>query len=139
MLWLLLDTNVALSGLLWSGAPAFILDAARAGRVALFTSRELLDELKDVLARPQFEQRLRDHLLTPDIALARYQRLCHVVTPEPVVVFGLRDLDDTAVLGAAVGGAVHAIVTGDKDLLVLRQLQEIMIVMPSEAAARLRL
>ncbi len=137
MLWLLLDTNVALSALLWSGAPAFILDAARGGRVALFTSQELLDELKDVLARPQFQQRLSENLLTPEAALARYQRLCERVTPASVSVPALRDLDDLAVLGAAVGGRVHAIVTGDKDLLVLRQFQGIVIVTPSEAAARL--
>lgn len=42
---LVLDTNVVASGLLWNGAPAQLLDAARVGEVELFTSTRLLAEL----------------------------------------------------------------------------------------------
>ncbi len=52
------DTNTVVSGLLWFGAPRQVLDAARGGRLQLFTSTELLVELEDILQRPKFAQRL---------------------------------------------------------------------------------
>ncbi len=48
------DTNVVVSGLLWYGPSRRILDLARAGTLELFTSAELLGELRDVLGRPNF-------------------------------------------------------------------------------------
>lgn len=52
------DTNVVVSGLLWHGPSRRILDLARAGTFELFTSTELLSELRDVLERPKFASRL---------------------------------------------------------------------------------
>jgi hypothetical protein len=51
---LVLDTNVVASGLLWGGIPAQLLDAAQVGEVELFTSRPLLAELSNILARDKF-------------------------------------------------------------------------------------
>lgn len=48
---LVLDTNTALSGLLWGGTPGRLIDAAEAGRVELTSSAALLAELQGVLAR----------------------------------------------------------------------------------------
>lgn len=45
----ILDSNVIVSGLGWSGAPARILDAALDGRLVLVTSPPLLAELRRVL------------------------------------------------------------------------------------------
>ena len=45
------DTNTIVSGLFWHGAPRRVLDAARTGRIQLFTSPVLLAELEDVLSR----------------------------------------------------------------------------------------
>ena len=52
------DTNVVVSGLLWHGNERRLLDAARDGFVELFTSKELLAELEDVLGRSKFAPRL---------------------------------------------------------------------------------
>ncbi len=52
------DTNIVVSGFLWRGNPRRILDAARDGIIELFTSRELLEELEDVLSREKFAARL---------------------------------------------------------------------------------
>ena len=46
---LVLDTNVVVSGLFWGGPPRRLLDLARDGRVVLFSSGVLLDELAGVL------------------------------------------------------------------------------------------
>ncbi len=51
---LVLDTNIVVSALIWGGVPRQLLDLARDGRVTLFTSSVLLDELADVLGRDKF-------------------------------------------------------------------------------------
>ncbi len=59
------DTNVVVSGLLWKGNPRRVLDAARDGKIDLFTSAVLLTELEDVLNREKFAQRLALVGVTP--------------------------------------------------------------------------
>jgi putative PIN family toxin of toxin-antitoxin system len=51
---LVLDTNTAVSGLLWHGNPGKLIDAAHAGSVTLCASAPLLAELRGVLEREKF-------------------------------------------------------------------------------------
>jgi predicted nucleic acid-binding protein len=44
------DTNIVVSGLLWHGPPREVLDAARAGDLAFFTSGALYSGLQVFLA-----------------------------------------------------------------------------------------
>ena len=69
------DTNVVVSGLLWQGRPREILDAARAGRITLFTTPILLAELQDVIELP------RQHRIDP-VDLDQHQRLRRRRKPE---------------------------------------------------------
>lgn len=48
-----------------------------------------------------------------------------------------RDIDDDAILGTAVAAGADLIVSGDLDLLVLRQYHGIPVITPAEALARL--
>lgn len=50
---LVLDTNVVVAGLLWSGPPRRLLEAAVRGEVELFGSAGLLDELARTLGYPK--------------------------------------------------------------------------------------
>lgn len=52
------ETNTVVSGLLWSGAPRALPIAARAGKLSLYTSPILLDELSEVLTRTKFTKRV---------------------------------------------------------------------------------
>jgi putative PIN family toxin of toxin-antitoxin system len=56
---LVLDTNAAISGLLWQGNPGKLIDAAHAERVTLHTSAQLLVELRNVLHREKFSRAIR--------------------------------------------------------------------------------
>jgi putative PIN family toxin of toxin-antitoxin system len=49
-----MDTNVFVSGLLGGGTTSALLDAWLDQRFDLVTSRELLEELADVISRPRF-------------------------------------------------------------------------------------
>jgi uncharacterized protein len=60
-----IDTNVAVSALLWRGPPRQLLDQIiEEPKIELYSSSALLRELSDVLNRPNFAQRLSDASLT---------------------------------------------------------------------------
>jgi PIN domain-containing protein len=78
------DTNTVVSAFLWGGAPAAVLEAARAGRITLLTSAALLDELADVLGRDKFASRIRQVGSTVPVMLSNYRALVTLVEPLPV-------------------------------------------------------
>jgi putative PIN family toxin of toxin-antitoxin system len=68
---LVLDTNVAISGLLWGGVPGELIEAARAGKIALVATIPLLAELRGVLYREKFESQLQARSVAIDDNLSR--------------------------------------------------------------------
>jgi putative PIN family toxin of toxin-antitoxin system len=55
-----LDTNVLVSGLGWSGPPAAIVDAVTAGELTLLSSPALIAELRRVLRYPKLAKMFAD-------------------------------------------------------------------------------
>ncbi|WP_373509395.1 putative toxin-antitoxin system toxin component, PIN family [Thiocapsa sp.] len=128
----MLDTNIVISGLIWGGMPRRLLDLARDGRVTLFTSSVLLDELAEVIARSKFEAMLTSQDFTPAFLIQRYGMLARLVTPRAIERI-VRDADDDAVIATALAAQADVIVTGDYDLLTLRAYNEIQILNPADA------
>ena len=96
------DTNTLISGLLWNGAPARLLDAALRGHAKIFLSEELLHEFNIVLARPKFASRLAAHGESPDSLTLRFRNAAHIVFPGPFTPpANLRDKNDAIVLACA--------------------------------------
>ena len=120
------ETNTVVSAFLWGGSPGAVFDAAREGRIALFTSAALMVELEDVLVREKFAERIaRVGSSVPQI-LAGFRALATIVRPaliEPTV----RDPDDDHVLACALGADAALIVTRDRDLLDLGSFRDIRI------------
>jgi len=124
---LVLDTNIVISGLIWSGVPRQLLELGRGGgRVTLFTSGALLDELADVLERKKFSSLLTAQNTTPTFLMQRYGILAKLVIPQSIERT-VRDIDDDVVIATALAAEADAIVTGDNDLLVLHPWQGIQI------------
>lgn len=48
---IIIDTNVLISAIFWTGKPKQLLNKVRHQKVTLITSENLLDELKEVLMR----------------------------------------------------------------------------------------
>jgi putative PIN family toxin of toxin-antitoxin system len=132
---IVLDTNVVLSALLWSGTPHQLLAMIRQHRdVQIYTSPSLFEELADVLARPFATQRLARIGKTARQVLTDYAEAVEFVEPiaVPRVVAG--DVDDDQVIAAAVASRADLIVSGDrKHLLPLGAHQGIPIMDAAEA------
>jgi putative PIN family toxin of toxin-antitoxin system len=99
---LVLDTNAAVSGLLWHGNPGKLIDAARAGSVTLFASVHLLAELHGVLGRDEFAKHLQARGLSATQVFEGYAALVKVVVPANIQPVIIDDPDDDAVLACAV-------------------------------------
>ncbi|MGZ8216613.1 putative toxin-antitoxin system toxin component, PIN family [Methylomagnum sp.] len=134
---LLIDTNVLLSGILWKGAPHHLLAKIRDGEATLITCADLIEELAEVIARPTFSAILTRSNLTAENIVHDINLLAEIVVPIPLANPACRDPDDDIVLATALTGQVDLIVSGDADLLDLRQFQLIPIVGAAEAIHRL--
>lgn len=114
-----LDTNTIISGSLWHGPPHQVLKAAEEDIIELFTTRELLAELEEVLSRPKFETRLRMVNKTVEDVVREFASAVEIVGAADIEPVVLRDPDDDAVVACAVASQSDVIVSGDKDLLHL--------------------
>ncbi len=108
-----LNTNVLVSGVLFDGAPATLLESARSGLLHGVTSLYILEEFQAVLRRPNFE-------ISPSLAqtLALQIAAFNEVLPveESTKRWWTDPADDPVIETALVGGAPY-LVTGDKELL----------------------
>jgi len=133
------DTNIVVSGLLWRGNPRRILDAARDGIIELYTSPVLLEELEDVLSREKFASRLAAANATVQDLVLGYSALAVVIEVVPIEPVILVDPDDDAVLACALSAEAEIIVSGDSDLLDLKEHKEIRILTATEFLEELAL
>ena len=133
---LVLDTNVVISGLLWRGPSARLIDLAIDQAVTICANPFLAEELADKLTMPKFTSRIAAAGMTPESLCAQYLALCEKVTAL-TIARTCRDADDDNVLAAALAARADLIVSGDNDLRVLRVFEGIAIVNAAEALVRL--
>ena len=119
------DTNAIIAGLVAEGVCRDIVKR-RLPACELFTSRALLDELAEKL-RKKFG-------LQPDELplLKIYEDEATVSKPSRLSKPVCRDADDDEVLATALAAKAEIILTGDKDLLVLKEFQGIKILSPRQ-------
>jgi uncharacterized protein len=136
---LVLDTNIVVAALLWSGTPRRLLDQAIDDEtLTLYSSPTLIDELAHTLQYPKFARRIALYATTPATLAAQYTALVTLRAPTQVPRVVEHDADDDHVLAAAVAAHAHLIVSGDrKHLLPLGQHAGIAIVTPAEALRRI--
>ena len=107
------DTNVFITGVFFTGPPHKILDAWRQARVELLLSTQILEEYQktgDVLAKAY-----------PGIDLDPWLRLVasrgRLVDAPPLAEQICEDPDDDKFLACAIAGRSKAVVSGDRALL----------------------
>ena len=99
----------------------------------MISTKILLDELLEVLQKPKFKKNIERLSITVEDLFEGYANLVELVEPVDLKDSVCRDPDDDNVLAAAIGGKADLIVSGDDDLLVLRNYQGIPILKPRMA------
>ena len=133
---LVVDTNVLVSAFLWQGTPGRLIDLAGEKEISPYTSRALVDELSTVLHRKKLARQVAATGLTAAQMISHYRRLATPVTGRPLTPQVSRDADDDAVLACALAARADLIVSGDKDLLVLKVFHGIPIVTAAQAVQK---
>ena len=122
MIRAVLDTNVVVSALLFSGPPSRLISAWQSGRLRLVVSAPILDEYIRVLAYPKFK------LTNTEIRGLLEEELIpfmETVTAVPTNIPDLRDPDDAKFITCAVAAGVRWLVSGDDDLLSLHHVESV--------------
>jgi putative PIN family toxin of toxin-antitoxin system len=134
----ILDTNVAISGLLWGGPPHRLIDAAIEGAIEIFTSSVLLTELREVLAYAKLAKRMAETDSSVDSVVDRYVAIAQLTAPARISPTVIGDPDDDHVLACAIAAQAELIVIRDTRLLNLH-VHGIPIVPTAEAVRRIRM
>lgn len=125
MIRAVLDTNVLISALLFSGPPSQLVSAWQSSRLRLVVSAQILEEYLRVLAYPKFD------LASTEIrGLIEDEVLPFIETVKvpPLAIPRLRDPDDNKFIICAMTAGVRWLVSGDDDLLSLQRVQSVEIV-----------
>lgn len=135
MIRVVLDTNVVLSALLFtSGRLAWVRRAWQHGQLQPLVSKDTISELIRVLAYPKFKLSVeeRQALLEDFLPYADVVELPH---PWPTLPL-CRDEKDQVFLVLAYVGQAQSLITGDGDILAMRDVFPGLIVTPDEWIGR---
>jgi uncharacterized protein len=134
---IVLDTNVAVSGLLWHNTPYRLLKrAVEDEAIELFSSPALLAELTEVLERANLAAELAELNTSVEALVALYGTFVQLVMLASIARVA-PDPDDDEVIACAIAAGAMLLVTGDRTLLALKTHQSVEIVSPAQALQRL--
>jgi putative PIN family toxin of toxin-antitoxin system len=103
-------------------AARLFTDFVEGGRLTLYVSDAILDEVRDVLGRPQI--RAKNPALTDEAVSEfcnRVRQVAQRIDPIPATFALARDPDDEPYVNLAIAATADYLVTRDKDMLGLMQ------------------
>lgn len=129
---IVVDTNVYVSGLLWTGLPHDLLSAAEKGQLTLVATPAIIEEVREVLARPKFAARMSTLTTPVDELMASFLGIVQIIQEPKVVRIVRADPDDDKFIACAVAARVRWLISGDTHLLSMKQYRNIRIVTPQQ-------
>lgn len=131
LLKLVLDTNTIVSAFFWEGNEAELFRKIEQGNANLYITVEILNEIENVIKRPKFNEVMGKASLTPDQIMQKIVSLSHLVIGPKLNIKACRDVKDNKFLGCAENAKADYLVSGDEDLLFLKEYRGIAIVRTS--------
>ena len=123
-----IDTNVFISGLIFTGKPSEVLELFIKGEIEVYISPFILKELEGIL-RKKFEWNEKQLQKILD----KIKKKAVIVQPETKISIIKAKKDDNRILECGVDGRVQYIISGDKrHILPLKNFRGIKILSPSE-------
>ena len=130
---LVLDTNTYISGFLWEGNEAKLIRKIESGKASSFVSKEILEEIDEVLRRDKFIEVLKIANTTADEILSKIVSLSTIVIgPKLEKNVVKEDKKDDKFIECALNAKANIIVSGDNHLLKLGEYKDIKIMTTSD-------
>jgi putative PIN family toxin of toxin-antitoxin system len=123
---IVLDANVVVAAFATRGLCESIVELCLDSH-EIIVSEHLLDEIhRNLLKKIKLPKKGANQII------AFLRENSSIVRPTPLPSQSCRDPDDVPILGAALAAKADVIVTGDKDLLVLKRFKRIPILTPRQ-------
>jgi putative PIN family toxin of toxin-antitoxin system len=122
---IVIDSNVWISALIFGGNPGKILKLFVDNKVEVVMSEEIITELRRIIINkfPLFVNSL-------NLLEASLRKDTVFVQLGSITIDASRDVDDNRIIETAYIGKAQYIISGDKDLLVLKKYEDIKILSP---------
>ena len=120
---IVLDTNILISGVFFRGKERDLLKLWFSGKFDVICTEEIFEEYSEVLTR-----------FTEKSGGNKHQKITNIIAKNCLFVKNVynekysRDPDDDKFINCAVSGGAKHIVSGDKDLLVLKKIGDLEII-----------
>jgi putative PIN family toxin of toxin-antitoxin system len=128
---LVLDTSTIISALFWDGKESELLNIIEDKDLDIYITKEIIDEIEDVISRPKFKGVMSKAGLTLNMILDKIVSISNLVVSN-MKIRVCRDINDNKFLECAQSVDADYIVSGDNDLLSLKRYKGILIVKTSE-------
>lgn len=128
------DTNVLISGLfgIKASPSAQILNAIRIQKIIIVTSPVILEEIGEVISRERVVKRIKMTSAERSDFMNKLIERSEVTAGKQLLQLISRDIKDDKFLACAIEAKADYVVTGDEDLLDLKEYEGIKIVTPRQ-------
>src|SRR3989338_1769750 len=130
---LVLDTNTIISGLLWKGIEFELLQTIEQQKALLFLNADILMEIHRILHYERLKKYIILSELSPEQLIEKITALAHIISGNTPKTSLCRDKEDEKFITCAILSNAKYIITGDEDLLVIKQYKNIKIITTKEA------
>ena len=129
---IVLDTNIVISGIFFTGPPFEILSAWQQGKIDILLAPDILDEYYRVA--DELKERFSEIDAEPLLTLIANNS--EIIPNSSLGVPVCEDTDDDKFISCAVSGNAQYIISGDKHLLNVGKYKDVSILNPSTFAER---
>jgi len=123
---IVIDANMFISALIWDGIPETVVNRAADRSDTLFISDAILDEIDRTLRKPKFG-RSEDHVVSFVAYIKKIGKKV-TVSPKHRITGICRDHSDDKYIECALAAGADYIISGDRDLLDLKEYGGVKIV-----------
>ena len=121
---IVLDANIFVSSFFWGGNPRMVLERVIEGIDELFITKEILDEIEEVMGRPKFHADKEEI----DYFINSIEEIGNKIISKRQIKNGSRDKKDNKYIECGIAANVDYIISGDIHLLELREYENIKII-----------
>jgi putative PIN family toxin of toxin-antitoxin system len=123
-----LDANIFVSSFFWGGNPRLVLKRAIAKQDELFITKEILEEIRDVIGRPKFHAS-KDQI---EHYIKSIGNIGKMVAATGEIRNGSRDKTDNKYIECGIAGNADYIISGYVHLLEIKKYGNIKIITAKE-------